>query len=139
MARSNSISQPAGSSQASHLREECFRRDGNRCAVSGAFNLDESVGRVARGYLDDDDNSLHANTHGFGGLQVAYIIPRALGWRDDADIASVRPKIDVLHKSIFLTPRYIIDSTTFKCSHDTRHVSSRHYGEIQWKRDRSPG
>ena len=82
------------------LWADCLSRDGNRCVVTGAFNLDD-LERRAADYLDDDNRPLLPNAPGsVVHFEVAHIIPHALGWEADADEAAVS---SCLHSSILLT------------------------------------
>lgn len=92
MGRPNQSTPSTGTSQnrPSNLRRDCLKRDGNRCVVSGKFNLDELAKRWAGQYQDDDGNSLLQNGTEFEVLQVAHIIPHALGWAVNSDNNSVR-------------------------------------------------
>lgn len=93
MSRLSRSTPSTGSSQhrTPKLRDDCLKRDGHRCVVTGKFHLPTGIERsaVAGPYVDDDGNPLSSNRDDFADLQVAHIIPHALGWGEDTGADAV--------------------------------------------------
>ncbi|PGH27863.1 hypothetical protein AJ80_00413 [Polytolypa hystricis UAMH7299] len=66
------------------LREQCLRRDGNRCVVTRAFDYFEALKRDPDP-LDNGGVPLVSGQDHLDSLEVAHIILYALGWRNDAN------------------------------------------------------
>lgn len=84
MSRLSRSTPSTGSSQnrPPQLRQKCLERDGHRCVVTGKFDRPTALERhaAAVAWTDDDGNPLPTNEDDFATLQVAHIIPHALGW-----------------------------------------------------------
>lgn len=91
MVRSSQTSSTESSQdEVTHLRQDCFQRDGNRCVIGGKFNRPVAVTRYDTGECQDDDgNPLGSIPEDFTALQVAHIIPHELGWSQDSEETTV--------------------------------------------------
>lgn len=89
MARPDHSTPSTGASEdrLQQFRNNCLRREGHRCVVTGKFYIELALARSSG--EDDDGNPLSTNPEDFRELEVAHIIPHALGWKQDSDAVEV--------------------------------------------------
>lgn len=101
-----SLSQPSPSTGGSRdktpqLSKDCLERDGHRCAITGKFDVTIALKHSAtpETYVDDDGNPLSTHRSDFDHLEVAHIVPHALGWGNDTGTDAVCVQSNVSHRS----------------------------------------